>query len=120
MRDSNLQDGFKELLQMQQKHDVPDFMEQSIMAKIEPLRQKALIPISLQSIFILSSLSAVYLLLLLASVYYYPNVSLLQDLRMAVALIFLIKLSYDLNEILPGIFQQFHWPGKVNQSKPTS
>lgn len=113
MMNSNTQDGFKELLQTQVRNDVPDFLEQNIMAKIEPAPQKSHVAISLQSIFILSSLASVYLLVLLASVYYYPNLQLLQDLRTGIALLFLVKLSYDLNEILPHLFQQISFSRKL-------
>ncbi len=116
MMNSNTQDGFKELLQTQVRNVVPDFLEQNIMAKIEPAPQKRQVAISLQSIFILSSLASVYLLVLLASVYYYPNLQLLQDLRTGISLLFLVKLCYDLNEVLPSVFQQFHWFRKIKHS----
>lgn len=114
MNDPKVKDGFMELLQTQVQHDLPDFLEANIMAKIESMPKRKVIPVSLQSVFILSSLASFYILLSVLAFYYYPDLSLLQDVKTMVSLIFLVKLAYDLNELLPDLFQQFSFFKKLN------
>lgn len=116
MNRSNNHDGFKELLHLQELPNAPSFLEQNIMAKIQPAPQRKPLPISLESVFILSSLAALYLLLLLTSIYYFPHYSLLQEARTCIALLFLVKLFFDLNEILPSIIQSFSGLKKTSRS----
>lgn len=114
--DAQKKDGFAELLKTQERNDVPGFLESAIMTKIETRPQKLSIPVSLQSVFILSSLAALYVLLQLIYVYYLPGYGIIQDSKTMVALLFLVKLCYDLNEVLPSIFQQFHLFRKIKHS----
>lgn len=114
--DAQKKDGFATLLKTQERNDVPDFLEANIMAKVEAQPQKQSIPISLLSIFILGSLAAIYVLLQLISVYYLPGYGIIQDSKTMIALLFLVKLCYDLNEVLPSVFQQFHWFRKIKHS----
>ena len=105
MNERNIQDGFKELLHTQQCNEMPDYLEASIMAKIQPA--KAGVQLGLASVFILSCIASVYLLLSIFSFYYYPGLVVLQDIKAMLLLTFFVKLVYDLNEILPGMLQQF-------------
>jgi hypothetical protein len=85
---------------------MPDMLESNIMQAIEAAPKKATIQFGLSSVFILSSLASAYLLLAVLSFYYYPQISLLQDCKTMLALVFLVKLLYDLNEVLPQVFQR--------------
>jgi hypothetical protein len=119
-QDAQQKDGFRELLHMQEPVSVPDFLEAAIMTKIEAQPQKVQISISLQSIFILSSLAAIYVLLQLVAIYYLPGYGIIQDSKTIVALLFWVKLCYDLNEVLPSVFQQFQVNRKMKHSGKTA
>lgn len=120
IQDVQHKDGFRELLHMQDAAPVPDFLEASIMTKIEVQPKKVQIAISLQSVFILSSLAAIYVLLQLVAVYYLPGYGIIQDSKTMIALLFWIKLCYDLNEVLPSVFQQFQVHRKMKHSSKTA
>jgi hypothetical protein len=114
IKDSKTQDGFFELLQMQEYQDVPEFLESNIMTKIQPMYKKVRLPISLPSVFVLSSLVSVYILLSILSAYYYPHLGTLQDVKMMLLLTILAKLFYDVNDVLPNLFQQYSLFKKMN------
>lgn len=114
IKDSKTQDGFLELLQMQECNEVPAFLESNIMATIKPSPKRVGLPISLQSIFILSSLVSIFILLSIFSAYYYPHLGTLQDVKMMLLLTILAKLFYDLNDVLPSLFQQLSLFKNVN------
>lgn len=106
MDDVRKQDGFKELLNMQDFAAVPDLLESKIMQSVEAVPKKTSIQFGLNSVFVLSTLASAYLLLAVLSFYYYPHLNILQDCKTMTVLVFLIKLCYDLNEVLPQVFQR--------------
>lgn len=98
-------DSWKALMQMQEFPEVPDALESGIMGKIDARRPKPRVFIGLQSVFVLSSLLALYILLTVLSASYYPKMELLKELRLLLPPIILVKLCYDLNEVLPGLLE---------------
>lgn len=118
--DTQKKDGFSALLQTQEPVAVPDFLEAGIMTKISAQPQKLSIPISLQSVFILSSMAAVYLILLLLSAYLPAQKILIQEINSLVGLLFWVKLCYDLNDWLTLLFQRLVASRKNKHTKSVS
>lgn len=119
-QDTQKQDGFSALLQTQEPVAVPDFLEAGIMTKISAQPQKASIPISLQSVFILSSVAAVYIILVLLSAYFPTQKKMILEINSIVGLLFWVKLCYDLNDWLTLLFQRLVASRKTRQTKSLS
>lgn len=116
-QDTQKQDGFSALLQTQEPVAVPGFLESGIMTKISAQPQKSSIPISLQSVFILSSIAAIYVILLLLSAYFPPQKIIIQEINSLVGLLFWVKLCYDLNDWLTLLFQRLVASRKTKHGK---
>lgn len=119
-QDAQKQDGFSALLQTQEHVPLPDFLEDGIMTKISAQPQKLSIPISLQSVFILSSIAAIYVILLLLSAYFPAQKKMIQEINSLMGLLFWVKLCYDLNDLLTHLFQRLMTSRKTRHTKTVS
>jgi hypothetical protein len=104
--DSIYDDGFSKLLKMQQDTDIPSGLETSIMQKIEIAKQKSSFPIRFKSIFIFGLLSSLYVAVAILATYFFPKVTELQDLKIAIGLGIFAYCLYELNDILLNLFNR--------------
>lgn len=119
-QDVQKKDSFSALMQTQESVVVPDFLEAGIMTKISAQPQKSSIPISLQSVFILSSIAAIYVILLVLSAYFPVQKILIQEINSLVGMLFWVKLCYDLNDWLTLLFQRLVAGRKTKHTKTVS
>lgn len=119
-QDVQKKDSFSALMQTQEPVVVPDFLEAGIMTKISAQPQKSSIPISLQSVFILSSIAAIYVILLVLSAYFPVQKILIQEINSLVGMLFWVKLCYDLNDWLTLLFQRLVPGRKTKHTKTVS
>jgi hypothetical protein len=105
-KDLNYDDGFQQLLKLQQDSNIPAGLESMIMHKIEIAKQKSSFPIRFKSIFIFGLLSSLYVAVAILSTYFYPKITELQDLKIAVGLGILAYCLYELNDILLNLFNR--------------
>lgn len=104
--DSLKQDGFYELLQIQQLQELPSFLESNIMQKIETTIETKSSPIKIQSILIFSLQICSYVICSLINMYYYPHSILLNDLKTMILLGTIMQIIYEINDIIPNIIKR--------------
>jgi zinc transporter ZupT len=103
---SSHHDDFYELMASQKLVEVPAFLEENIMRKIE----KSNVPLSstfkLRSIFIFGIMSSLYVLLSLWIGYYYPHSTILYDIKNILLGGIFVHIIYEANEILPTLIER--------------
>jgi peptidoglycan/LPS O-acetylase OafA/YrhL len=109
-------DGFYDLLILEQDIQLPAHLEMSIMHEVELLKKRSPIPIKLSAIFSFGLLTFLYVIVALLSTYYYPTFPIFSDIKMLIGLGIIVQVCYELNEFLPTLLENNSTKNTLNMS----
>jgi hypothetical protein len=103
------QQDFHSLMQTQQLSDLPSYMEEFIMQKINVQPKPLFFPIQLSSIFVFSFLICLYVIIQFVSTYYYPHQIDLIQFNQFVLLSIIVFVLYELNDMISNRIATIHF-----------